>query len=307
MSIASISWSTRPSDTRCATNVMSLSWSTVPKKFFKSASTTHTHPSCSSRQILPMASLADRPRRYPKLASSNTGSKIGSSRFSNACWHTRSYMAGMPNGRYFPGWPDLGISFCRTGCGRYVSVFNSACRRSRRSCKPSSNSSRVSPSTPPAPLLRRTFSQASKRFFGLYTLSTNEWTFLAHVGFTQSLSLLGREVPGFSLMELILPRVLAPLIFQLPPTTFAGRLPQPTRLPRQQRGHAALAALPVLFDRPTPRPASLPTSRNAYRVACPSCHSGNRARSPGVTPKSSVPCRPQTPWCGGGMRAPSPP
>jgi len=27
---------------------------------------------------------------YPKLASSNTGSKIGSSRLSNACWHTRS-------------------------------------------------------------------------------------------------------------------------------------------------------------------------------------------------------------------------
>ena len=132
-------------------------------------------------------------------------------------------MAGMPNVRYFPGWPGLGISFCRTGCGRYVSVFNSTCRRSRRSCKPSSNSSRVSPSTPPAPLLRRTFSQAGKRFSGLYTLSTNEWTFLASVGFSQSLSLLGREVPGFSLMELILPRVLAPLIFQRPPNTFAGR------------------------------------------------------------------------------------
>ena len=34
------------------------------------------------------ASFVDRPRRYPKLASSNTGSKIGSNRLSRACWHT---------------------------------------------------------------------------------------------------------------------------------------------------------------------------------------------------------------------------
>ena len=47
-------------------------------------------PLSISFQILRRASLVDRPRRYPKLASSNTGSKIGSSRFSSACWHTRS-------------------------------------------------------------------------------------------------------------------------------------------------------------------------------------------------------------------------
>jgi hypothetical protein len=35
-------------------------------------------------------SFVDRPDRYPKLASSNTGSKIGSNRLRNACWHTRS-------------------------------------------------------------------------------------------------------------------------------------------------------------------------------------------------------------------------
>ena len=34
---------------------------------------------------------------------------------------------------------------------------------------------------------------------------------------------------------------------------------------------------------------------------------GDRASSPGVTHGSSVPCRPQTPWCGGWMRTPSPP
>src|SRR5215467_4984354 len=37
-----------------------------------------------------MAPFVDRPRRYPKLASSNTGSKIGSSRLSSACCHTLS-------------------------------------------------------------------------------------------------------------------------------------------------------------------------------------------------------------------------
>ena len=39
----------------------------------------------SSRQILRIASLVDLPCRYPKLASSNTGSKIASSRLFNAC------------------------------------------------------------------------------------------------------------------------------------------------------------------------------------------------------------------------------
>ena len=36
-----------------------------------------------------MASFVDNPRLYPKLASSNTASKIGSSRLSSACRHTR--------------------------------------------------------------------------------------------------------------------------------------------------------------------------------------------------------------------------
>jgi len=47
-------------------------------------------PPSTSFHTLRMASFVDRPRRYPKLASSNTGSKIGSNRLSNACWHTRS-------------------------------------------------------------------------------------------------------------------------------------------------------------------------------------------------------------------------
>ena len=34
---------------------------------------------------------------------------------------------------------------------------------------------------------------------------------------------------------------------------------------------------------------------------------GNDASPPGVTHKSSLPCRPQTPWCGGWIGTPSPP
>ena len=47
-------------------------------------------PLRSPSRSLRRASFVDRPRRYPKLASSNTGSKIGSRRLSRACWHTRS-------------------------------------------------------------------------------------------------------------------------------------------------------------------------------------------------------------------------
>jgi hypothetical protein len=50
----------------------------------------HSAPVLNSFQIFRIASLVDLPLRYPKLASSNTGSKIGSSLFSRACWHTRS-------------------------------------------------------------------------------------------------------------------------------------------------------------------------------------------------------------------------
>jgi hypothetical protein len=48
---------------------------------------------------------------------------------------------------------------------------------------------------------------------------------------SQSASLLGQSRTGFSLMELILTIVLTHLVSCLAPTTFAGRLPQPTRLP----------------------------------------------------------------------------
>jgi hypothetical protein len=58
---------------------------TIEMKSFKSPSTIHSRPPSISFHTLRMASLVDRPRRYPKLASSNTGSKIGFPRLSSAC------------------------------------------------------------------------------------------------------------------------------------------------------------------------------------------------------------------------------
>ena len=67
-------------------------WDAVDKvkKSFRSASTNHSRPSLISFVTLSTASQADLFGRYPKLASSNASSKIGSSRFLIACWHTRS-------------------------------------------------------------------------------------------------------------------------------------------------------------------------------------------------------------------------
>ncbi len=62
-----------------------------------------------------------------------------------------------------------------------MSSFSS--RFSRANCRPScaSKAARLCPSTPPLPRFSFTFSQAISRFFRLYTLSINEWTFLAPV------------------------------------------------------------------------------------------------------------------------------
>ena len=74
------------------------------------------------------------------------------------------------------------------------------------------------------------------------------------------------------------------------PTVFAGRLPQPTRLPPPD-GHAAFTALQVLFGRPTPRRASLPTSLSLIGSVA-AAPPADPPRSPRVTHWSSIPCRP---------------
>ena len=62
--------------TRWDNSVSSFSWSTDPKKSFRFLSTMHSRPLAIFFHTLRMASLVDRPRRYPKLASSNNGSKV---------------------------------------------------------------------------------------------------------------------------------------------------------------------------------------------------------------------------------------
>src|SRR5246127_1980325 len=81
---------------------------------------------------------------------------------------------------------------------------------------------------PPLPRFSFTLSQAISRFFLLYILSINEWTFLAPVRLIQSTSLLRRECTGFSLMELFLLRAFTHLVFSPFLTIFAGCLPRPT-------------------------------------------------------------------------------
>jgi hypothetical protein len=86
-----------------------------------------------------------------------------------------------------------------------VSSFSSRCSRSNCWSSCASKASRFCPSTPPLPRFAFTFSQAISRFFRLYTLSINEWTFLAPVRLIQSTSLLRGERTGFSLKELFRP------------------------------------------------------------------------------------------------------
>ena len=73
--------------------------------------------------------------------------------------------------------------------------------------------------------LALTFSQAISKFFRLYTLSINEWTFFASVGLIQFASLLGRRCTGVSLIELFHLAALAHLVLFLSPILFAGCLP----------------------------------------------------------------------------------
>ena len=75
-------------------------------------------------------------------------------------------------------------------------------------------------------------------------------------------------------------------------------LPSPAHPCRRSLGHAAFTALQVLFSGPTTDRASPRHFAFAYRPAY-SDASGDPASPPEVTRCSSVPCHPQTPWCGG--------
>src|SRR6266852_4405284 len=76
------------------------------------------------------------------------------------------------------------------------------------------------------------------------------------------------------------------------------RLPSPAHFRRRLPGHAAFAALVVLHSRPPTDRASLATSLSLIGLLTP-VPPADSASPPEVTRCSSIPCRPQTPWCGG--------
>jgi hypothetical protein len=80
----------------------------------------------------------------------------------------------------------------------------------------------------------------------------------------------------------------------------------PDSLRRQSPGRVAFTTLLVLFGHPTTPKTPLPTSL-ALIGSLPTVPPVDPGSPPGVTLRSSVPCHPQTPWCGGWMRTPSPP
>src|ERR1700674_877219 len=82
------------------------------------------------------------------------------------------------------------------------------------------------------------------------------------------------------------------------------RLPSPIHFDCRWLGHVAFAALQVLHSRPSTDRASLAPSLSLIGPFTPSV-SGDSVSPPEVTCCSSLPCRPQTPWCGGWMRPPS--
>jgi hypothetical protein len=86
-----------------------------------------------------------------------------------------------------------------------------------------------------------TFSQAISKFFRLYTLSINEWTFFASVGLIQFASLLGRRRTGVSLIELFHLAALAHLVLFLSPSSLPAAFPDPLPSPiaRLHRFHGA--------------------------------------------------------------------
>src|SRR5512140_2321674 len=76
------------------------------------------------------------------------------------------------------------------------------------------------------------------------------------------------------------------------------RLPSPTQFRRRLPGHVAFATLVVLHSRPSTDGASLATSLALIGPLAP-VPPGDSVSPPEVARCSSVPCHPQSPWCGG--------
>ncbi len=74
--------------------------------------------------------------------------------------------------------------------------------------------------------------------------------------------------------------------------------PSPTHSSRRSLGHTAFTVLQVLFDSPTAVRASLAISLPLIGSLTP-VSPEDSGSPPEVIRCSSVPCRPQTPWCDG--------
>src|SRR5512145_3331249 len=84
----------------------------------------------------------------------------------------RSLTVGMPSGRVLPS--PLGMSTRLTACGRYVPARSAASSSDRYTSAFAANRSIDCPSTPAAPRLASTFTQAALSVAGANTLSINE-------------------------------------------------------------------------------------------------------------------------------------
>src|SRR5215470_17945118 len=88
------------------------------------------------------------------------------------------------------------------------------------------------------------------------------------------------------------------LAFCFCPTFFVCS-PSPAHSRRRLLGHESFPSLQVLLGSPTTDAALHRHFACAYRLA----YAGDQPATPSVPPEvtrcSSIPCRPQTPWCGG--------
>ena len=115
-----LSWSSSPKNflEKFYQKRFAVSWFTVSKNAFMSASTTHSCPSSLTSSIRSIACFAFFPARYPKLESENSVSNIGSMTFFSACCTTLSLIVGIPSGRRLPS--DFGIYTLFTGLGSFL-------------------------------------------------------------------------------------------------------------------------------------------------------------------------------------------
>ena len=115
-----------------------------------------------------------------------------------------------------------------------------------------------------------------------------------------------RSVTSGSFSQRTCPRhVPYSLLHRLAPTASASRLPRPTRPPLARSRGLRRACSTIRLSDCSPRLLPHFVSRLIRSVS--PVPPGNAPSPPGVTSRSSVPCRSHTPWYDGRIRTPSPP